>query len=147
MSLADAQNALKQLYDHSIQEYAENGLIPQQLADEAIQNMTGADIMKWIRQQIVDSPSLSPALRELDAAYRWGTSVKQPNGILASEEKPRFIDKRFLNGGPVIQTEGFIKVNPVSAAEESPEFERRYMGRWQIGIDLSKSRDFTPTKD
>lgn len=36
---------------------------------------------------------------------------------------------------------------PVGLAEENPEFERRYMGRWQIGIDLSESRDFTPTKD
>lgn len=36
---------------------------------------------------------------------------------------------------------------PVGIAEENPEFERRYMGRWQIGIDLSEGRDFTPTKD
>lgn len=36
---------------------------------------------------------------------------------------------------------------PVGIAEASPEFERRYMGRWQIGIDLSESRSFTPTKD
>ena len=36
---------------------------------------------------------------------------------------------------------------PVGLAEETPEFERRYMGRWQIGIDLSEIRSFTPTKD
>ena len=36
---------------------------------------------------------------------------------------------------------------PVGISEESPEFERRYMGRWQIGIDLADGRDFTPTED
>lgn len=147
MSIAASQNALKQLYDQSIQEYVDNGLMPQQLADKAIQNTTGADIMEWIMQQIADSPSLPPALRGLDAVYRMGTSVKRPNGLLASEETPRFSDNRFLHCGPVIQTEGFIKVDPVGTAGEDPEFERRYMGRWQIGVDLADGRDFTPTKD
>lgn len=147
MSLACAQDALKQTFDHSVQEYVDNSLLPLQLADEVMQNTTGADIMKWIGQQLEDSPVWSPALRDLDAAYRFGTSAKRPSGIIAGEEKPMFFDKRFIRSGPVIQTEGFVKINPSSTAEKSPEFERRYMGRWQIGIDLSENRDFTPTKD
>ena len=147
MSIAASQDALKQLYDHIIQEYVDNGLIPQQLVGEARQNTTGADIMKWIENQILNPPTLSPALRDLDSAYLWGTSGKCPNGILASKEEPRFIDNRFHNCRPVIQNEGFVKLNPVSTAGENPEFERHYMGRWQIGIDLAEDRDFTPTED
>lgn len=147
MALACAQDALKQTFDHSVQEYVDNGLLPLQLADEMMQNTTGADIMKWIGQQLEDSPVWSPALRDLDTNYRFGTSAKRPSGILAGEEEPMFYDKRFIRSGPVIQTEGFIKINPSGTAEENPEFGRHFLGRWQIGIDLANGRDFSPTED
>lgn len=147
MAMAYAQDALKQTFDHSVQEYVDNGLLPLQLADEVMQNTTGADIMKWIGQQLEDSPVWSPALRDRDASYRFGTSAKRPSGILAGEEKPMFFDKRFIRSGPVIQTEGFVKINPSGTAEENPEFECRLLGRWQIGIDLADGRDFSSTED
>ena len=147
MSLACAQDALKQTFDHSVQEYVDKGLLPLQLADEVMQNTTGADIMKCIGQQLEDSSVWSPALRDLDADCRFGTSAKRPSGILAGEEKPMFFDKRFIRSGPVIQTEGFVKIKPSGTAEESPEFGRHFLGRWQIGIDLADGRDFSPTED
>ena len=29
----------------------------------------------------------------------------------------------------------------------TPEFERKYLGRWQYGIDLAEGRDLTPTEE
>ena len=102
------QQVLKDTYDASVKAYVDNGLLPQSLADEMIRNMTGADVMKWVMQQTVDSPH-----------------IRTPTGIQAAaqrdippfhDNRPDYLDARICalrySDEPVIRRDGFIKIIP-----------------------------------
>lgn len=102
------QQVLKDCYDSSVKAYVDNGLLPQSLADEMIHNMTGADVLKWVMQQTVDSPY-----------------IRTPTGIqfAAQRDLPPFHDNRpdcldaricalRYSDEPVIRRDSFIKIIP-----------------------------------
>lgn len=73
------KQALKDCFDASVQDYADNGLLPQSLADEMKSNMTGAEVLKWALTQVGNSPY-----------------VRIPTGrkIVAQRDLPPFHDNR-----------------------------------------------------
>lgn len=102
------QQVLKQTFDASVKEYADKGLLPQALADEAIRNTNGAGILKWLKQQAEETPH-----------------IRIPTGtqIVAQRDIPLFHDNRpdalaaricalRYADGKMIHNDGFIKILP-----------------------------------
>ena len=73
------QQTVKDCYDCSVQLYADNGLIPQSLADEMKRNMTGADVLKSVLSQAENSPYIR---------------IPTGNQIVVQRDLPPFHDNR-----------------------------------------------------
>ena len=100
--------ALKDIFDDSVNRCATNGLIPQSIADEMIQNTTGRDVLKWVLNQTESSPH-----------------IRIPTGIQVvvqrdlppfHDNRPDYLDARICalrySDDPVIKTDGFVKIIP-----------------------------------
>lgn len=75
----ELQQEVKACYDASVQLYADNGLLPQFLADEMKRNMTGAELVKWVLTQVENSPYIR---------------IPTGNQIVAQRDLPPFHDNR-----------------------------------------------------
>lgn len=97
---------LKASFDDSIKFYVDNGLLPQSLADEMIQNTEGLDVLKWVMSQTESA-----------------SCIRIPTGIQAAaqrdlpqfhDSRPDYLDARMrvmrYSGDPVINTDGFVKI-------------------------------------
>ena len=73
------KQALKDSFDASVQDYADNGLLPQFLADEIKSNMTGAEVLKWVMTQTENAPH---------------TRIPTGRQVVAQRELPPFHDNR-----------------------------------------------------
>lgn len=104
----ELRQAVKDCYDASVQLYADNGLLPQFLADEMKCNMTGAELMKWALTQVENSPYIR---------------IPTGNQIVAQRDLPPFHDNRpdcldaricalRYSSEPAIRRDGFIKIIP-----------------------------------
>lgn len=102
------KQALKDLFDASVQSYADNGLLPQSLADEMKSNMTGAEVLKWVLTQTENAPY---------------TRIPTGRQVVAQRELPPFHDNRpdcldsricalRYSSEPAICKDGFIKIIP-----------------------------------
>ena len=100
--------ALKASFDDSIKFYVDNGLLPQSLADEMIQNTEGLDVLKWVMSQTESA-----------------SCIRIPTGIQAAaqrdlpqfhDSRPDYLDARMrvmcYSGDPVIKNDGFVKIIP-----------------------------------
>lgn len=100
--------ALKAILDGSVNWYVTNGLIPESIADEIIQNTTGRDVLKWVMNQTESAPY-----------------IRIPTGIQAAvqrdlppfhDNRPDYLDARMramrYSGDPVIKSDGFVKIIP-----------------------------------
>lgn len=102
------QQVLKDTYDAIVKAYVDNGLLPQSLADEMIHNMTGADVLKWVMQQTVDSPHIRIPTGIQNAAQRDLPPFH--------DNRPDCLDARICAlrcaDGKMIHNDGFIKIIP-----------------------------------
>ena len=104
----ELRQALKDCYDVSVQLYADNGLLPQSLADEMKRNMTGTEVMKWVLTQIENSPYIRiPTGNQI---------VAQRDLPLFHDNRPDCLDARIYalrySSEPAIRKDGFIKIIP-----------------------------------
>ena len=102
------KQALKDSFDASVQDYADNGLLPQFLADEIKSNMTGAEVLKWVLTQTENAPY---------------TRIPTGRQVVAQRELPPFHDNRpdcldarhyamRFSAEPAIRNDAFIKIIP-----------------------------------
>lgn len=66
----ELRQAVKDCYDASVQLYADNGLLPQSLADEMKRNTTGAEVMKGLLAQMENYPYIHIPIGEPIVAHR-----------------------------------------------------------------------------
>lgn len=102
------KQVLKDCYDSSVKAYVDNGLLPQSLADEMIHNMTGADVLKWVMQQTVDSPQIR---------IPTGTQIVVQRDLSPfHDNRPDYLDARICalrySDEPVIRRDSFIQIIP-----------------------------------
>ena len=102
------KQALKDSFDASVQDYADNGLLPQFLADEIKSNMTGAEVLKWVMTQTTNAPyPRIPTGRQVVAQRKLPPFHDNRPGCLDA----RLYAMRF-SGEPAIRNDGFIKLIP-----------------------------------
>lgn len=99
---------LKASFDDSIKFYVDNGLLPQSLADEMIQNTEGLDVLKWVMSQTESA-----------------SCIRIPTGIQAAaqrdlpqfhDSRPDYLDARIsvlrCSNAPVPDYNAFAKIIP-----------------------------------